>query len=394
MAKPQAALSDTGEDRAPSQLAYPGVAAMVNDAFAQRAAAACIDLCQRLTALDAGAIGVSEYNQRYIRDKLRRRIEECSLLVYAMHLIMGELKDEPSKLSFVDFGGGFGFNSLVARYLGFRKVFYCDIYDVSAEDARRIGHALNQCADAYVAGEMADLITTVVGCGETCDAFISTDTIEHIYDVGAFFRQLCHLPTQRLAICLTSHANQRQPRTRRILGAQARRAEFQDREKQWGHKERDAVRSFLTIRREMITAAFPSLRPDELDRLAALTRGLRQEDIIAAVRRYVEEGTPPAPPAHPTNTCDPYTGNWAEQLMDPVALAKAMQADGLAMRAVPGYWPHDPRSSAKQAIKTLVNRVIAATGTLGLRMSPNYILIGTHVPAAGTMAGRSPARAA
>ena len=55
----------------------------------------------------------------------------------------------------------------------------------------------------------------------------------------------------------------------------------------------------------------------DLECLARQTRGLNRTDIERAVQSFLETCRMPMP-RHPTNTCDPYTGNWQEQLIDPV----------------------------------------------------------------------------
>ena len=46
----------------------------------------------------------------------------------------------------------------------------------------------------------------------------------------------------------------------------------------------------------------------------------------------------PAAPVHPTNTCDPRTGNWAEHLMDLGTLRKKLAARGFESRILTGYY--------------------------------------------------------
>jgi hypothetical protein len=46
--------------------------------------------------------------------------------------------------------------------------------------------------------------------------------------------------------------------------------------------------------------------------LAKKTRGLMKDDIEKLVEEYIASGKITYQPDHPTNTCDPYTGNWAD----------------------------------------------------------------------------------
>ena len=111
----------------------------------------------------------------------------------------------------------------------------------------------------------------------------------------------------------------------------------------------------------------------ELDLLARRTRGLRQLDIIERVEHYVRSGELPKELAHPTNTCDPFTGNWDEHLMDPFELLVRLARHGFTGKVLPGYYPRYGRWS-KHAFTGALNVLIAQTGTWSLRLAPHYIL--------------------
>ena len=85
--------------------------------------------------------------------------------------------------------------------------------------------------------------------------------------------------------------------------------ETKSRETEWGHKERDCLLAYSEVRREMIKEYAPSLDKIEVERIAINTRGLMWNDIIKGVHRYVASKESPKLIEHPTNTCDPYTGN-------------------------------------------------------------------------------------
>jgi len=56
----------------------------------------------------------------------------------------------------------------------------------------------------------------------------------------------------------------------------------------------------------------------------------------------------PNPIEHPTNTCDPYTGNWIEHLMNPYHLQETLIFNGFNAEVLPIYWGRGNNFSKKQ----------------------------------------------
>ena len=101
-----------------------------------------------------------------------------------------------------------------------------------------------------------------------------------------------------------------------------------------------------------------------------------EADILRCLAEYQSSGKIPCQPAHPTNTCDPYTGNWAEHLMDVQALAeqlRSLRAQRLESKILRGYY-----GSASGAIKSVSARVLDSAiyglGKSGLLLAPYFIL--------------------
>lgn len=59
--------------------------------------------------------------------------------------------------------------------------------------------------------------------------------------------------------------------------------EYLDREKSWGHHERDSLRAFLNVRRDIISEYASDLTVEQVDLLARSTRGLIRCDIESCV---------------------------------------------------------------------------------------------------------------
>jgi len=165
-----------------------------------------------------------------------------------------------------------------------------------------------------------------------------------------------------------------------------KRLETVDRQPAYGHKARDTTRAYRAIRREIIQRHAPALPANEVDDLVAATRGQMQGDIEKTVDAFVTTRSMPAAPKHPTNTCDPYTGNWAEQLMEPRDLASILAAVGIPTTVRSGYWGDHPQL-LKRVPYMMLNAAIRLKPRSGLPLAPYYILYGERLESAARSAG-------
>ena len=274
---------------------------------------------------------------------------------------------------FVDYGGGPGTLSLLAKELGIGTVIYNDIYDVSCRDARVIGQMAKSEADYYVLGDIDDLIGFLKQNAISCNAIASSDVVEHIYDIESYLRQISGLSETALNIVMATTANSRNPIIKRQRIRMHMDVEYKDRDKVWGHKERDSLKSYLSIRKEIVLQYAPTLSGEEVDRLARATRGLIVSDIEKCVKEYLETGRVSRKPDHSTNTCDPYTGNWAEHLMDVKHLRQVLCDEGLEVRILSGYYG-TPNSAIKKLIGSCLNPLIFVLREQGLMLAPFYVV--------------------
>jgi hypothetical protein len=141
----------------------------------------------------------------------------------------------------------------------------------------------------------------------------------------------------------------------------------------WGHKERDTLQAFLDARRGMISAYAPELSGALVERLARATRGLRKGDIERCLDEFRLTGSVSYRADHPTNTCDPYTGNWCEHLMPFAWLERTIANAGFSVAIMPGrYSTAGP--PLKRGVKTLLNAAIRLLGRRGMVMAPYFIV--------------------
>lgn len=360
----------------------PGDAALVG-----RIDAAARCLHEKLARVDLKQVGVSEYNQRYLGGKLLNPVGNLQVYTYLLSLALekqGSLKD----CVLVDYGGGSGVMSLLAKELGVGRVIYNDIYDVSCRDVALIAGACGIPVDDYVCGDIDDVIAYTDKEQVLVNAICSYDVIEHIYDIEGYLRKLVAFRRgQPFRIAFGSGANIRNPLIRRALERQHVRYERRNREKTFGHKDRDALRSFMDIRREIISAYAPTLPAAAREELAVATRGLMKQDIERRVDEYRVKGSISYRPAHPTNTCDPWTGNWQEHLMNTEDLERILGEHASRVEVLTGYWSHSDRTS-RRLVKNAVNVAIRAAGRAGLVLAPYFVLYAEYDAAPNAQASR------
>jgi 2-polyprenyl-3-methyl-5-hydroxy-6-metoxy-1,4-benzoquinol methylase len=330
-------------------------------------------LHRKLKHVDISRLNISEYNKVYLKNRQKSLRYFLHIYSYILSWSLVGFEDRVNQLVYMDYGGGTGILSLLAKELGIGTVIYNDIFEVSCDDARIIAETIGNRCDYYVPGDIDQVIDFLQTNSLQCDVLGCYDVIEHIYDIESFFHHLPALSDGPLNIVLSSGANTFNPLVRRHEMKTQLRVELQDRPQQEGHKERDSVKAYKTLRREIIQENAPHLGEQEIEHLATLTRGMIQTDIEKAVDAYQKSGDLPPTPEHPTNTCDPLTGNWAEHLMDPYRLRDTLATNGFRVEVLNGYYGH-PQNKLKQIVGFLINLAIYQLKKSGIYLSPFYTI--------------------
>ncbi|MBT8384618.1 MAG: hypothetical protein KJO83_02785, partial [Bacteroidia bacterium] len=103
------------------------------------------------------------------------------------------------------------------------------------------------------------------------------------------------------------------------------------------------------------------------------TRGLRENDIEILVRDYLKTGQIFYEIHHPTNTCDPYTGNWTEHLIDLKQLKSIIIKKNLLFDVSNSYYGYST-NKIWNVPKFLINQLLKIVGKRHLFFSPTYTL--------------------
>jgi 2-polyprenyl-3-methyl-5-hydroxy-6-metoxy-1,4-benzoquinol methylase len=332
-------------------------------------------LASKLSQLSLGEDAISPFASAYLEGKLEEVGPTLQRDVFLLAWALAPLLDfmEMRQVVMVDYGGGVGDLSLLAREAGVGTVVYTDIYDVMCRDARRIARSLGLEADHYVAGDINVLLSFVQEKECSCHAVVSYDVLEHMYDVEEFLMKVPGLSSGNLVLALASAANPKNPLIERRLRKLQHKMEFIGTVRTEGEDPRDTPLAYRPLRRALIAERAGNLRPEEMDLLAARTRGMRISDIEKALEAYKASRTLPPVAEHPTNTCDPFTGNWCEQFLDPRSVAGKLRERGFSARVLPGYYgSHGGGSRGKRVARLGANVAIRALGVQGLVVAPFY----------------------
>lgn len=330
-------------------------------------------LRDKVDRLDIDALDISDYNKKYLTTQRSEMPARLFSYVFCLLNALRDIKKPLSEIRLVDYGGGAGMQSLLAHEAGIGKVVYCDIYDVSCHDAKVIGKALHNEAEAYVEGDIHQLIDYLKMNVMDVDVMASNDVIEHIYDIDEYLRRLADVPGPDFRASLVTTANIFNKRNSNKLMKMQYARENEDLGDYFGHKERDARTAYISIRRAMISEHSPELDDQVVEKLAKLTRGMRKEHIVQAVDNYEANGHMPVELEHPTNTCDPFTGNWCEHLMNPFELVDSVKRVGLSASLLPGYY-HQGNSIIARFVRAGANALIRLQGVRGLWLSPLWAI--------------------
>ena len=330
-------------------------------------------LYNKLTTVNLQSTSISEYNQWYLGTKLASLENSLELYSRLIYLSLENSQVPLHNTVLVDYGGGSGLISMLAAEVGVGSVIYNDIYDVSCKDVVHLSDLLKLTLDHVICGDVDELVSYLNSNSISINSITSYDVLEHIYDIESHFKVLNDLSCKDFRIVYASGANIENPRRARALERQQVEVENKDREKRWGSKERDTLEAYLNIRKNIISAYAPDLNTDQVEYIAYSTRGLIQKDIEGCVDEFRQHGNISYNIAHPTNTCDPYTGNWCEHLIELEWLERTLSNEGFSVEIMTGRY-NTCGSFFKKSAKIILNTILRHFGRRVMSISPYYVL--------------------
>lgn len=334
-------------------------------------------LGKKLNQLKIAELAISQYNAQYLaHDHLNNLTSTLQKYVYILGSCIQSTQLPINEITFLEYGGGIGILSLLAREVGVKSVLYNDIYNISVQDAQNIATHLGLTANHYIPGDIDDVINYLKNNNIACHAVGSYDVIEHVYDIDVFLKKLSSLSkAKNFTLFMSSGANTLNPRIKNKLIKHHHEHEYQTRQTTSGHKQRDCLEGFLSVRRNIIKEYAPALSNAELNHLAQATRGKIKNDIHTTIDTYKKNKLLPAIPIT-SDTCDPHTGNWSEHLLDPYHLKNILYKQGLDAQVLCGYYGHQSRTIKKYVCNLFNACITFAPTTLALRLAPFYTIYG------------------
>jgi len=333
---------------------------------------AIMNLHSKLHKLEANNLEISDYNKEYLKKYITNYSFYMSLYSQLLHKSIKKLNKPISQSIFVDYGGGCGILSYLAKEVGFKSVIYNDLYEVSVNDTKIIAKEINIEIDSYIHGGIHEFIREIHLKNIKPDLICSFDVLEHIYNLKEWFNSISSINSSFSLLFMTS-ANGKNPYINNKLKKIQIKAEFQGLEKTIGWKKSDLNSSFLEARKKIIRKRFSEFKDDEIEELSIKTRGLRKEDIEKVVKNYMQNNKIGYHIEHPTNTCDPYTGNWTENLINLTKLKKIIQNNNLKVEITNSMYSYS-NNKILNIPKQVLNLVIRFLGPKHLFFSPTYTL--------------------
>jgi SAM-dependent methyltransferase len=337
--------------------------------------AAAASLETKLRQLNYLDLDVSDYCKRYFRYDLRK----ITFMLQAYSIMLASAvqlsRKQPSEITLLDHGAGVGILSLLAKLIGVKTVIHQDIDPVISADAKLIAGQLGTPAEHYICGETKDFVDYVNANNLNLNIIGSRNVIEHIYDLEDFFREASRIKSDSLVLYLNTTANAQNPLINIYTKRLQRIYELEGFSAEWGSRQRDPNNAVLEVRKRIIKEYASALDDAEVEKLAKNTRGQRKDDIIKSVDAYIAHRAMPTPPSHPTNTCDPHTGSWFENLLPIGEYKNLIEKSGFAYAFKNGFYNVNYPQWYLNLITPVVNLNIKLLRTSGIFLAPFITLI-------------------
>lgn len=319
---------------------------------------ACESIHKKITSVRFNELPISDYNKGYINGLLPALDYFLEIYTACFKEGLSQCNKKAEEITLVDYGGGSGFLSLLAKEFGIGKVIYIDLNQKSVEAIHVIKQKINQGPDIILHGDSDELLKWCKKESVYPDLLIATDVIEHIYDLSVFFHDMIEL-NYKMKMVFTTASTPYNPYVIRRLHRFMQECETGCMEKP----------NYFTKRLNYIRSEFPNLSNAEMEKWATETRGLIYRDIKKAI---ILKQPPLLTNKH--NTCDPETGNWAERILPISAYEDFVSPYGYKVSVKKGFYNTVRPQRWKSVASVLMNQLIRVCQKAGFFISPFIIL--------------------
>lgn len=301
-------------------------------------------------------LDISEYNKEYI-DRLLPDIDYYFNIYIAAvtHILPNEIT---SSDYFIDFGGGHGFLSLFLKRLGM-NVIYCDLNPLSVKTITLIKQEIGYGPDIILDGSSPELLSFCTTNDLLPKYLISTDLLEHVYDLNALFADFHALNPNMLMVFTTGSVQSNALKSRKLRK----------------HMLEGEANTYLPTRKQFISEKYPGIDSSEIEKLARLSRGLIFPDIIQFVDTYLKDNILSVVNIDKYNTCDPRTGNWLERILSKKQYQKIINNNHFEVTFECGFYNECRNNRIPSVAAKIANFFIRRFGLLGSKFTPFIILI-------------------
>lgn len=305
-------------------------------------------LVSQLKAIDYERLPISKYNKCYIARL--KPVLSYYMKIYADCLLKGleSVGSAPKDITFIDYGGGSGFLSMLAKQAGIGRVIYIDLNPDSVDTIRILKALAGTGPDIILHGDSDTLADWCSANKVKPQLLIATDLIEHVYDLSAFFDNLAAIDN-KMQMLFTTASTPFNPYVKRKLHRLMTTWE----------------KEYYALRLHYIHLHFPALSPAEAKEAARKTRGLT----FPHIRKAVENGSYPLL-KDAFNTCDPRNGNWTERILPIETYRSLAKPFGYQVQIGKGFYNTDRPNPISALISSGINGLIRISGKAGFLFAP------------------------
>lgn len=309
-------------------------------------------LAERLQRIDYDSLTLSDYNKSYIRN-LKPALPYY-MKIYADCLSKGIAATglEPEDMIFVDYGGGSGFLSMLAKEAGIGKVIYIDLNPRSVTTVGLLKQKVGTGPDVILHGDTDELLRFCYKKSIKPHFLMATDLIEHVYDLEFFFDELMDVSDSMYMVFTTASTPFNPYVVRRLRKAMV-----------------ESERDYYILRHSYIKENYPDFTEEAVDWWSRQTRGLVYWDISEAIDHNFTTD-----PTDPYNTCDPSTGNWTERILPIETYRSILARFGYSVDVEKGFYNTERSSVLFSLACRAINKLIAVSGKTGFIAAPFIIL--------------------
>ena len=285
-------------------------------------------LTERLKAIDYNKLPISDYNKRYIGNLK-------PALSYFMHIYadclqrgLQAIQTPISDVTLIDYGGGTGFLSILAKSIGIGQVIYIDLNPSSVETIQLLKQIIGIGPDIILHGDSDVLADWCARNKVYPQLLIATDLIEHVYDLSLFFKDLIHI-NDSMYLLFTTASTPFNPYVQQRL------------HKMMVGCESGSLESpnYYTLREQFITKLCPAFSPKEVETWARKTRG-----------------------------------NWAERILPIQTYEDLLAPYQFKLKVEKGFYNADRNNPVLSLICKGINALIRNSGSFGFLLAPFIIL--------------------